>query len=300
MHGLKAASGQLTVTSDVVAVKIPGTSNVPSASYDNCNPNVVLMFNKNASISSRTMNIIKNNVNNIVFGDHAEQIIIDGSRDFYLPQNLSTDNLTFNITFPELKADEKWATITLPFVPQSIRTEDGEVNLHIEEFAAVDGNKMYFEEISAFVPNRPYIFALVTDDYNLSGKTLTFTASDASLECADFISTYSNEYHFVGTMLGCQQENAFILAPDGTHFKRVEMTDIKPFEAYFVANDATAAERNYLLVAGRGNDADGISSISITDYEEGIFTTGGMQIAAPQKGINIIRLKNGQTKKIIK
>ena len=76
------------------------------------------------------------------------------------------------------------------------------------------------------------------------------------------------------------------------------------------AGDATvAANRAYLTVQGGSakafyfnlDDANAIEAISAltSDDYEGIYTVGGAKLNSLQKGINIVKMQNGETKKVI-
>lgn len=291
-HGAKPSSGALTVGPDVVACKIPGLRNVPSVTIgDEYNPNLTFYYDEGATIASRTMTILKQKLKNIVFGNEAEELTIDGSHDFYLPYNLKVGKVAFTQNIAELGENDKWSTIILPFTPQSFSTEDGILNLQAEEFTGIAGNKLYFDGGESIIPNRPYIYALQNDDYNLSGKTLTISAENAMMEKADNISTFSTDYRFAGSLMGSHQENVYTIYPNGKYFQKVSTTDMKPFQAYFIANNPEAALEKYLFIDGRGSMADGINTVQMSGTTPAIYDLTGRKVTKASKGVYIINGK---------
>ena len=66
-------------------------------------------------------------------------------------------------------------------------------------------------------------------------------------------------------------------------------------------NPDADAKANFIFVESDEGEATGINGASTAspDDVEGVYTVNGIKLDAPQKGLNIIRYKNGETKKII-
>lgn len=290
-HGGPRTAGAVTLGKDAVACMINGKSSIPSVAIeDEYNPNLVFYFQEGATVASRTLNVLKSKVKNIVYGNAAEEIVIDDAYPFYVLRDITAQNVTYTRNIPAFEGGDNYTTLVLPFTPQTVTTEDGAVTLQTEDYVAVNDNHVFLEESDGISPNIPYVLTLKNDDYNLSGKTLTMTASDALLPVADRISVYGSNYTFVGTLLPQQVSEAYVLSPKGTHFQKQAVATIDPFRAYFVGNNDGAREANGVIIDGRGTDADGISELFLTGDDKS-YNLQGIRVAEGYRGIII---KNGK------
>ena len=148
---------------------------------------------------------------------------------------------------------------------------------------------MTLTEATSFVPNTPYIVVEGAGDYTFSGYGLA--TADSYTE---------------GLLKGAYAQTD---VPAGSYVLAVKPgeTDAK----FYVVGDAGAklpAYRAYLTVAnsevkaftiGRG-DATGISAIeALQNGDAEIYTINGTRVNTLQKGINIVKMSNGKTHKVL-
>lgn len=312
MHGRKNSSG-FTVTKDMSAVSVPGASPISFSVADNFSPNTIFYFDANASLGLRMQNNLKKKgVKNIVYGNKAENFVANDSLDFYAPQAFTATSAQYVRTIGELASEGGWSTLTLPFAAQTVSDGTADISwftsdddtgksLVVKEFAAIDGTRLYFDHVEALEANRPYLICLAgtcnSTAFDNSGKTLTFSAIDATVEATQRISTYSSNYKYVGTTSALSANGAYLLNSDGTAFVQTEMSQVSPFRAYFVANNKSAAAAPRLVIDGatptaiHGVTTDGANSTdavyTIGGVYVGLYGDGSLMRSLP-KGVYII------------
>lgn len=187
----------------------------------------------------------------------------------------------------------KWATFCAPFdvaIPENVTaykvtgTEEDGTTLTLEN-----------EDVTTTIPaNTPVVLYKDVDatfSTTVYGKAVDGTPTEGLLT-----GTYAN-----GTAV-----------PAGSYVL-LNQDDVVAF--YHVANEGDAtvdANRAYLTVPAQQGDAkprafyfntdataiQAISALTSGDYE-GIYTVGGAKLNGLQKGINIVKLKNGETRKVL-
>ena len=264
------------ITSDMAAVYLPiySVTNPVNMSFDgDINPNLLVYYDEKAIVTSRVKNgyDIKG-IKNYVYGNKAENIVIDDSYPFIVGKDFTADNITYT---RHLTTDEgvptageatatgdsglAWNTLVLPFAPQTVTDNNGNVlnwkksstdqQLLVKDFTAINGTQLYFSPIENMVPNRPYLIG-----YNAGQQNLNFSAQDASVEAQPFVSTYSSYYKYLGTYSPVNSNSIYVLSADGKKFEAVaDATDVSPFRAYFMANTPEAAQEKNLPIIIEGN-----------------------------------------------
>ena len=264
------------ITSDMAAVYLPiysVTTPVNMSFEGDINPNLLVYYDEKAVVTSRVKNgyDIKG-IKNYVYGNKAENIVIDDSHPFIVGKDFTADNITYT---RHLATDEAvptageatatgdsglaWNTLVLPFAPQTVTDNNGNVlnwkksstdqQLLVKDFTAINGTQLYFSPIENMVPNRPYLIG-----YNAGQQNLNFSAQDASVEAQPFVSTYSSYYKYLGTYSPVNSNSIYVLSADGKKFEAVaDATDVSPFRAYFMANTPEAAQEKNLPIIIEGN-----------------------------------------------
>lgn len=182
-----------------------------------------------------------------------------------------------------LNSDGGYYTLMLPFAAEL------PTGMKAYTCAEVDGNVLTLTEATSFAPNTPYIVVEGAGDYTFSGYGLA--TADSYTE---------------GLLKGAYAQTD---VPAGRYVLAVKPgeTDAK----FYVVGDAGAklpAYRAYLTVAnsevkaftiGRG-DATGISAIeALQNGDAEIYTINGTRVNTLQKGINIVKMSNGKTQKVL-
>lgn len=182
-----------------------------------------------------------------------------------------------------------WGTTILPFggveIPAGVKAYS---------CAAVESNgtTLTLVEVSALEANKPYI---IEGAWN---ETLTGDAQGTAL-------TYT-----VGLLTGVYAAtlapvDSYVLQKNGDKvaFYQVETGEQPTVGANraYLTYEAPAGDAKARAFFFEGDDATAIATISaLTSGEvEAIYTIGGARVNSLQKGINIVKMQNGETKKVI-
>ncbi len=263
-----AKASTFDVTPDMAAVYLPNYSSTTPVNMrfaEDNNPNLLVYYDANAKVSERVMNgYLNRGLTNFVYGEEAENIVIDDSHPFIVGRNFTAKDISYTrgngVPVPtegtSQSTSNTWETLVLPFAPQKITDADGnelrwkkndDPQIFIKDFTAINGTRLYFNGIKEMVANRPYIYAVNGD---INKTQLTFSAENTRIEQSDLVSTYSSFYKYLGTYSPVNAENIYLLNGTGDKFTAVsESAEVAPFRAYFVANTPEAAVEKNLIIA---------------------------------------------------
>ena len=303
----------------MAAVYVPGETNVPSISIgDVHNPNIIIYFDKNATVGSRILKVLKKKAKNIVFGAQADEITLTDMAAVFVPKPISAKTAVFRYTVPATGRSEAWGTLVLPFAPATVRDGKGQdadwfhndsetgKNFRILDFTSAAGQELYFTPAAELKPFHPYVVewkgAWANGTFDMAGQTITFAGTDVQLEQPEYISTYSKDFKFVGTMVPNTVADAYTLSADGTSFVRTAPLIASPFTAWFVANNDRAALVTALPVnksdgtasgitdiAGNASEGTGPVAVYSIDGRRVAVVKGKAQLDALPRGVYIIR-----------
>ena len=304
---------------DVAAVYVPGETNVPSISIgDVYNPNIIIYFDENATVGSRILKVLKKKAKNIVYGTQADEITLTDTAAVFVPKPISAKTAVFTRTVPATVRSEAWATLVLPFTPASISDSkgqhidwyhsDGETgkDFRILDFTSAAGQELYLTPATELKPFHPYVVewkgTCGGSSFDVSGQTISFSCTDVELDQPEYISTYSKDFKFVGTMVPDTVADAYTLSADGTSFVRTAPLIASPFTAWFVANNDRAALVTALPVnksdgtasgitdiAGNASEGTGPVAVYSIDGRRVAVVKGKAQLDALPRGVYIIR-----------
>lgn len=306
-HGAANAAG-FNITADMTAVQMPGAKPVSFSMDDVLNPNIIIYFSEGATVSSRVLAALaRRGINNIVFGSGADNIVLSDGHDAHVPMSFLASKVSYSRTVPaDVSVSGPWDTMVLPFAPQEV-TADGQPidwfrsetdqgkNLVVEEFAAADGSTLFFTPADGIVANRPYLVAYAGEkngtSFDLSGKTLGFSATDAVLEPVERMSTYSTDYKYVGTTVSGEHAGPYVLSADGSAFVRADdVAPVEAFRAYMAANNAQAAAAARLVV--HNGTVTGIGGVTADAPAAGtpIYNLSGVRVGTydPAAGLGAL------------
>ncbi|MBQ9362640.1 MAG: Ig-like domain-containing protein [Bacteroidaceae bacterium] len=192
-----------------------------------------------------------------------------------------------------ITAANKYGTLILPF---EATVPAGVTAYSVEE---VSGSTLTLNDVESFAANTPYIvYAEVGATETLAGLGAAYTDATYTSGLLTGVYTATSEI----------PDDSYVLASinNKVAFYQVDNTD-KPTvganRAYLTAPATGGGESPAKARAFYFDDdtATAIATISaLTSGEvEAIYTIGGARVNSLQKGINIVKMKNGETKKII-
>ena len=138
---------------------------------------------------------------------------------------------------------------------------------------------------------------------NGSEAELTFGANDAALNMATDGKTVGG-MTFSGTYWTEDVANGYIIAKDcfwnvdelkGS--TSVNGVKVRPFRAWLNGTSANAPAKLTMRIDGSATGIDAIDALN--DAEAEYYDLSGKRLDEPQRGVNIVRMKSGKTKKII-
>ena len=193
------------------------------------------------------------------------------------------------------KMSSDWGTLVLPYS----LTLTGEESYRLYAIDKIDGNELVLSRIEGTVAaGTPCVVKR-----NDTETVLTFGANDAELNMA--ISDQNvGGMTFHGTYTTKEVNSGYVISKDcfwnvaelmsSNHVKGAK---VSPFRAWLSSTSANAPAQLSMRIDG---STTGINAIdALNDAEAEYYDLSGKRLDEPQRGVNIVRMKSGKTKKII-
>ena len=188
-----------------------------------------------------------------------------------------------------------WGTLVLPYS----LTLTGEESYRLYAIDKIDGNELVLSRIEGTVAaGTPCVVKR-----NGTESELTFGANDAELSMAisdqnvggmTFRGTYTTKEVNSGYVIS---KNSFWNVEELKGSASVNGVKVRPFRAWLDGTSANAPARLSMRIDG---STTGINAIdALNDAEAAYYDLSGKRLDEPQRGVNIVRMKSGKTKKII-
>ena len=157
-------------------------------------------------------------------------------------------------------------------------------------------------------PNHPYVIkAKTTGAKSIIVRDATLYANDEnSIEC----SSIEEAYKFTGTyssINGLLDKGACVIAQGAVNSVLNNTTTLSPYRWYIQITDRegqiiqTTTNAKIVVIGEFADETTGVDEVTSAsnDNAETIYSTNGVKVKELQKGINIVKMANGSTKKII-
>ena len=188
-----------------------------------------------------------------------------------------------------------WGTLVLPYS----LTLTGEESYRLYAIDKIDGNELVLSRIEGTVAaGTPCVVKR-----NGTEAALTFGANDAELNIAisdqnvgdmTFHGTYTTEEVNSGYVIS---KDCFWNVAELMSSNHVKGAKVSPFRAWLSSTSANAPAQLSMRIDG---STTGINAIdALNDAEAEYYDLSGKRLDEPQRGVNIVRMKSGKTKKII-
>jgi len=185
-----------------------------------------------------------------------------------------------------LNSDGGYYTLMLPFAAEL------PTGMKAYTCAEVDGNVLTLTEATSFAPNTPYIVVEGAGDYTFSGYGL---ATKDSYEGGLLTGVYAKTKVPAGSyVLQGENDNVkFYLVSAGENMQPT----LSPYRAYLTVPAESAGVKAFSF----GGETTGINGVeTLTDGAvESIYTLNGVRVNSLQKGLNIVKMSNGKTQKVL-
>lgn len=244
---------------------------------------------------------------NIIHDGRMASLTLRDDYPLYIPESFLASEVTYARKFTKTanpKDAVGWESIVLPFDVKTVRhrasgrvlapfgsEEKCDTHFWLGQMSA-DG----FGKATSMTANTPYIIRMPnSDEYaeedNVAG-VITFTSTDKDgimvHKTSDAKTIHGNGYTFVPTYDTINASESIFAINDtdyegylpGSVFVR-NQRDVRPMEAYIIAEDGLARERGYIAITTTPTmetETAGITSTSTLTTTDKIFTLTGMRI----------------------
>ena len=191
-----------------------------------------------------------------------------------------------------------WGTLVLPYS----LTLTGEESYRLYAIDKIDGNELVLSRIEGTVAaGTPCVVKR-----NGTEAKLTFGANDAELNMA--ISDQNvGGMTFHGTYTTKEVNSGYVIAKDCfwnveelNNSTLVKGVKVSPFRAWLEGNAASGPARLAMRIDGSTTGINTPDALDVlNDAEAEYYDLSGKRLHELQKGVNIVRMKSGKTKKII-
>ena len=188
-----------------------------------------------------------------------------------------------------------WGTLMLPYKI----TLTGNEPYSLYKIETLTGNELVLSRLEGSVAaGTPCIVKR-----NGTEAELTFGANDAELNMAIATTTVGG-MTFRGTYWTEEVNSGYVISKDCfwnveelKNSSWVKGVKVRPFRAWLDGTSANASAQLSMRIDGSTTGIDAIDALN--DAEAEYYDLSGKRLDEPQKGVNIVRMKSGKTKKII-
>ncbi len=180
-----------------------------------------------------------------------------------------------------------WGTVCLPF---SLTSGNGATYY---TFDNISGSTLTVNETTSTVaPNTPVVFHKAAGDLEINEENATVSlVAPETLENGALVGIY--EFTNVPAADGI-----YFINGDTFHKAQVSVK-VPAYRAYINNSSSSGAKPSVLSIMVAGNTATSIETLDADATVSAIYDASGRKISAPQKGMNIMKLANGKTVKVM-
>ena len=235
--------------------------------------------------------------------------VLDGSLDNYINYkaifSLSDDSYispeatgTVNAISYTRKMSSDWGTLVLPYP----LTLTGDEPYRLYAISTVSEDELVLKQLEGVVDaGTPCVV-----HRNNKESELSFKANNADIKKVMYVLSVGDNMTFSGTYWPKEVTDGYVIAKDCfwnveelKNSSSVKGVKVNPFRAWLNGN-GTSANAPAQLSMRIDDSTTGIDAIdALNDAEAEYYDLSGKRLDEPQRGVNIVRMKSGKTKKII-
>ena len=190
---------------------------------------------------------------------------------------------------------DKWGTLVLPFAIKPT----GKEPYRIYTIEAINESELVLSSISGKVAaGTPCVVQRIGKQTELCFKAdrASLNVTPGTIDIADmtFSGTYWTKEVNSGYVIS---KNSFWNVEELKNSSSVKGVKVNPFRAWLDGTSANAPAQLSMRIDGSTTGIDAIDAIN--DAEAEYYDLSGKRLVEPQRGVNIVRMKSGKTKKII-
>lgn len=199
----------------------------------------------------------------------------------------STDDFTVTTaTYTrEMPAGTEWGTVCLPFNIKS--TED----VPLYTINRIEDGKLYLDEKAEAEAGTPVIF-------HANSTSVTFTTENARVKGASPTTKASLAGTYTDLVITDNLGSIYYINSDAFHQAKASLR-VPAYRAYIIYNKVQGAKPSVLFI---GDGTTGIEETVSTApaTTKAYYSVGGVRRSAAVRGLNIVRLSDGRTIKVVK
>lgn len=206
-----------------------------------------------------------------------------------------------------IKVGTNWSSLVLPFdmsIPKGWEVKKF-VGGTVRQVAGEDNITLHFDNATSIQAGVPYMVRTNEAKENISVTNVSVNTTLAKNCCETECNTYDVEFVGVytkGKIPASKEGEEYFFISGNNFYRSVTGTDnIKGFRAYFKVNTKNAGALALRSLSMRIGDETVIESAPSEDevYVVGIYDVNGVRLECMKPGINILRMNNGSTKKVM-
>ena len=183
-----------------------------------------------------------------------------------------------------------WSTFVIPF---DMAIPDGwEVKVLTDASLNNDVISMTFRTAGSIDAGTPYMVRTTEDWSGTTVENVTLTSALNDMDGSGLV-TFKGNY-----ISGNVPTDAFFISGNKFYQATDETNTIKAFRGYFVSEATAGVNALSFIIDGEETAIDGVAAEPKADIVA-IYSLDGRRIESLQRGVNIVKLSNGKTKKLI-
>ncbi len=292
-------SATFTVPASAAAVDLTDQTATVTKVVPNSNPNTLYYVGESETAPTGLSG------KNVIKGSSATSISLTDGYPFYAPKEFVAKSVSYSRT-PQIGTNGSggWEILVMPFAATKVTgnsrelhwfksDEDQQKDFWIKEFSSIQGYEtVCFDYAQQIEANKPYIMAVPGtrwgDYYNLIGKKMVFSATNATIPKTLNVVTGSNVYAFRGSFSEKHKVASYVLDSTGKKFV-FKTAEIAPFRGYFISTSSDVESYSYsnLNIASE----TGVRELTMTPFG----TDGDMVDVYNLNGVKVstVRVNNG-------
>lgn len=300
-NGCTNLSGELVIPASVTEIGMNAFQSCTNLNKDSENPSQVTLPESLEKIGKYAFNLC-DQIKTVNFQSLPEGIseylgnslkkAVSLSDDSYISDQATgtVDEISYT-----RQMSNNWGTLVLPYSLELT----GEESYRLYTIDKMDGDELVLKQLNGEVAvGTPCVVKR-----NGSESELTFGANKAALNMAisdqnvgdmTFRGTYTTEEVNSGYVIS---KNSFWNVEELKNSTSVKGAKVNPFRAWLDGTSAKAPARLSMRIDGSTTGIDAIDALN--DAEAEYYDLSGKRLDEPQRGVNIVRMKSGKTKKII-
>ena len=236
------------------------------------------------------------NTNNVVVNGVCDNLVVSDGQTFEPTTAFTATNATYSRT----NLDNAWGTVCLPY---EVSSDD---NVTYYTAGTISGSVLTLTSAETLPAGTPAIYK----SHSESGGKYSLNATSTSVSVVTAVQSESvtnDDITLVGSFektviddVKTDAANEYYYINGGQFWHATKKLTINPFRAYFTVPKSVAPSNGFSIAV----DEDDVTALSALTGEGdttivGIYSIDGKPQSDLQTGLNIVKLSNGKTKKIL-